>query len=122
VSSPAKSTRKAIKDVVFTDKHVWIHGNVKSFEGDRLEIDDGTGILPMDIVRDGNAEAGTSPTVVQGSLAPGALVRLVGNVVANTDGTFSVVPLVIQNLDELGVDKALFLKILSLEQQIAGEK
>ncbi|MEX2683955.1 MAG: hypothetical protein Q6373_020460 [Candidatus Sigynarchaeota archaeon] len=122
MSIPAKSTRKAIKDVVFTDKHVWIHGNVKSFEGDRLEIDDGTGVLAMDIVRDGSAEDGSPATIVQGSLAPGALVRLVGNVVPKTDRTFSVVPLVIQNLDELGVDRALFLKILSLEQQIAGEK
>ncbi|MBN2153718.1 MAG: hypothetical protein JW839_19835 [Candidatus Lokiarchaeota archaeon] len=112
---------KAIKDVAFTDKHVWIHGSVKQFEGDRLEVDDGTGTLAVDIVRDGNADEGTSPTIVRGSLSPGATVRLVGDVAANTDRTFTLVPLVIQNLDELGMDKALFAKIRSLERQIAGD-
>jgi hypothetical protein len=122
VSSPAKSKHKSIKDVSFTDGHVWIHGNVKSFEGDRVEIEDGTGTLAMDISRDGNADEGTSPTVVQGNLAPGAMLRVIGDVVADTRGGFTFSPAVIQNLDELGVDKALFLKIRLLEQQIAGDK
>jgi hypothetical protein len=108
--------------VAFTDGHVWIHGNVKSFEGDRVEIDDGTGTLAMDILRDGNADEGTSPTVVQGNLAPGVMVRVIGDVAAKTNKDFTFTPLIIQNLDELGVDKALFSKIRSLEQQIAGDK
>ena len=108
--------------MVFTDGHVWIHGNVKSFEGDRVEIDDGTGTLAMDILRDGNTDEGTSPTVVQGNLVPGVMVRVIGNVVAKTNKDFTFTPLIIQNLEELGVDKALFSKIRSLEQQIAGDK
>jgi hypothetical protein len=120
MSTRPKSRTKAIKDVSFTDGH--IHGNVKKFQGDRVEIDDGTGTLAMDIVRDGNVEEGTSPTVVQGNLAPGVTVRVIGEVAATTSKGFTFTPLIIQNLDELGVDKALFSKIRSLEQKIAGDK
>ncbi len=122
MSSPAKSNNKSIKDVSLTAGHVWIHGNVKKFEGDRVEIEDGTGTLAMDILRSGNDDEGTSPTVIQGNLAPGAMLRVIGDVVADISGGFTLSPMIIQNLDELGVDKALFSKIRSLEQQIAGDK
>ena len=122
MSSPTKSKTKAIKDVVFTDGHVWIHGIVKTFKDDRVEIDDGTGKLAMDIVRDANAEEGTVPTVVKGDLAPGAMVRVIGEVVATTSKGFTFTPVIIQNLDELHVDKGLFSKVRSLEQKIAGDR
>ncbi len=122
MSSPAKSKIKAIKDVTFTDGHLWIHGNVKKFEGDHVEIDDGTGTLAMDIVRDGNADEGISQTVVQGNLAPGVMVRVIGDVAAKTNKDFTFTPAIIQNLDELRVDKTLFGKIRNLEQKIAGDK
>ncbi|NMC04149.1 MAG: hypothetical protein GYA24_03000 [Candidatus Lokiarchaeota archaeon] len=121
MSSPPRSKSKYIKNIVFTDGHVWIHGTVKRFEGDRVEVDDGTGVLSLDIRRDGNADDGTMPTVVQGTLTPGVMVRVIGDVVANTDKTFTFTPSIIQNLDELGVDKVLFEKIRSLEHKLAGD-
>jgi len=121
VSIPTKSRTRSIKDVHFTDEHVWIYGTVKSLADKHVEIEDGTGTMAMDLA-EANKEAGTEATVVRGKLAPGAFVRVIGDVISKTNKKFTFTPVIIQNLDELGIDKELFSRIRSLEQKIAGDK
>ncbi len=105
----------------FTDAHVWIYGTVKAVSGKHIEIEDGTGSMDMDLA-EVNKEMGTQATVVRGKLTPGAFVRVIGDVISKTNKKFTFAPVIIQNLDELGIDKDLFSRIRSLEQKIAGDK
>ena len=105
----------------FTDEHVWIYGTVKKMDGNRLEIDDGTGTMVVDIQITGN-DGESKPTVIKGKISAGAFVRVIGNVVTQTNKKFKLTSSIIQNLDELGVDTDLFTKIRSIEQKFAGDK
>jgi len=125
MSTQIKSKTRAIKDVKFTDGHVWIHGTVQVIDGDHLEIDDGTGTMAFNMVTEseskGTDEEVAVPTVVKGEIVPGAFVRVIGDVIADTTRNFTIVPRIIQNLDDLGIDKELFARIRSLEEKYGDE-
>ncbi len=118
---PTKSKIKSIKDVDFTDGHIWIHGTVKKVDGKHVEIDDGTGTLAFDMVLELNSTE-SEPTVVKGKLAAGAFVRVIGDVEAHTNKSFTFTPVIVQNLDELGVDKGLFTRVRAIEKKFGGDK
>jgi len=125
VSAQSKSRTRAIKDVKFTDGHVWIYGTVQSIDGDHVEIDDGTGTIAFDMVVEGNSKSKNedvlAPTVVKGDITEGAYIRVIGDVVADTSKNFTLVPKIIQNLNDLGIDKELFSRIRSLEDKFGEE-
>ena len=125
MSAQSKSRTRAIKDVKFTDGHVWIYGTVQSIDGDHVEIDDGTGTIAFDMVVEGNSKSKNedvlAPTVVKGDITEGAYIRVIGDVVADTSKNFTLVPKIIQNLNDLGIDKELFSRIRSLEDKFGEE-
>jgi hypothetical protein len=126
--APPKSKKIFINELQFTDEHVWIAGIVTSHGEDAINIDDGTGSIQIPLSGDPDAPAedeyeapAKKGVVIKGSLVEGAFVRVIGDIVSRTDKTFSIVPLIIQNLDELGVNRDQFNKLRSLEQNIIGD-
>ncbi|HME55480.1 MAG TPA: hypothetical protein VKM55_24965 [Candidatus Lokiarchaeia archaeon] len=125
MSTQIKSRTRAIKDMKFTDGHVWFYGTVQENDGDHLVIDDGTGTMPLDLVAESTKknkdEEIPAQTVVKGDISPGAFVRVIGDVVPDTKRNFTIVPTIIQNLDELGVDKDLLSRIQALEEKYGDD-
>jgi hypothetical protein len=125
VSTQIKSRTRAIKDVKFTDGHVWFYGTVQENDGSHLVIDDGTGTMPLDLVLESKKknkdEEIPVATVVKGDISPGAFVRVIGDVIPDTTRNFTIFPTIIQNLDELGVDKEILSRIRTLEEKYGDE-
>ncbi len=121
--SERTSFERNIKDIEFTDERAWIYATVRQVTRDYAIIEDGTGNMRVDLAPQDveGAEGATVPCTIKGKLVEGAFVRVIGNVLSTTSKEFTIQPLVIQNLDELGVDKTLLEKVRALEKQLGGK-
>ncbi len=125
MSTQPKSKTRAIKNVKFSDGHVWIYGTVQSIDGDHVEIDDGTGTMAFDIVTEATGKDKDDnvlqQTIVKGNIVAGAFIRVIGDAVPDTSKNFTFVPTIIQNLNDMGIDKELFSRIRALEDKFGEE-
>ncbi|MHA1684175.1 MAG: hypothetical protein ACTSUE_24775 [Promethearchaeota archaeon] len=112
MSNSNSSTWRQIKDIQYSDEHVWIHGKITESTPEYIVIDDGTGTLRVDMHAD--AELGEK-CHVRGKIPVGANVRVIGDIFTRTDKSFSVKPVVIVNIDDLGVNMDLLVKVQQLE-------
>ena len=117
--SERTSFERNIKDIEFRDERAWIYATVRQLTRDYAIIDDGTGTLRVDIApQDVEGAEGPTPCAIKGKLTEGAFVRVIGNVLSTTSKEFTIQPVVIQNLDELGVDKKLLERVRAIEKKI----
>lgn len=117
---PLERTSKTrfINDIEFTDEDVWIFGKIKEKARDYIVVEDETGNLRIGL----EPEEDEAPCIIKGTLKEGAIVRVIGRVIAQTNKEFTVAPSIIHNLDELEVNEELLLRIRNLEEKFKGEQ
>lgn len=118
MSLPTTTRVRAIKDLAFTDDHVWIHGKVTRMGTGGIDVDDGTGTLHVEL---GTGEDGGNACAMKGAIQPGALVRVIGDIITSTTKQFSVKATVIQDIGSMGATLEQLEKMHRLEETIKGE-
>ena len=113
------SRRRFIGDLQFTDQRVWIHGTIKKLFNDHLIISDDTGEIKVNL--DNNELGNGQEPVIPGELKAGSHVRIIGEVMPNIDRTFTIRPIIIQDLDKMGVDEELYTRLRKLEDKFEGD-
>ena len=115
--TPRNSKTRFINDIEFTDEDVWIYGKIKEKTRDYVVIEDETGDIRIGLEPGEDEE----PCIIKGTLEKGAVVRVIGSVIAQTNKEFTITPIIIHNLNELEVKEELLLRIRKLEDKLTGD-